>query len=195
MKIAHLVFHPDLKASRVNNAWSSLIAESGKAASSRDLYAEYPDFRIDVAREQAALLAHDRIVFQFPFYWYATPPLLKKWLDDVLTYNFAYGTKGDKLAGKEMQLIVSVGGPLESYLPGGYNSFSVTEFLRPLQQTATLCRMVYLPPMWMHDAISADEATITEFGRRWVEELDDPERSDPWSFQRKAIARSTRLPT
>jgi putative NADPH-quinone reductase len=25
------------------------------------------------------------------------PPLLKKWLEDVLTYNWAYGSGGDKL--------------------------------------------------------------------------------------------------
>jgi len=49
------------------------------------------------------LLEHDRIVLQFPMYWYSMPPLLKKWLDDVLTYNFAYGSKGDKLKGKDLQ--------------------------------------------------------------------------------------------
>ena len=38
------------------------------------------------------------------------PPLLKKWLDDVLTYGFAYGSTGESLRGKDLQVIVSVGG-------------------------------------------------------------------------------------
>ena len=53
----------------------------------RHLDALYPDRRIYVAAEQAVLMAHDRIVFQHPFYWYSTPPLMKQWLDELLTYG------------------------------------------------------------------------------------------------------------
>jgi hypothetical protein len=48
MKIMHLVFHPDLTASRVNRTWKRQLENSGKLASSRDLYRDYPDYRIDV---------------------------------------------------------------------------------------------------------------------------------------------------
>ncbi|RTL87458.1 flavodoxin family protein [Ancylobacter aquaticus] len=92
-----------MEQSRVNRQWKQQLEQSGKITTSRDLYAEYPDFTIDVEREQQLLLEHDRIVLQFPMYWYSMPPLLKKWLDDVLTYNFAYGSKGDKLKGKDLQ--------------------------------------------------------------------------------------------
>jgi len=51
------------------------------------LYEAYPDWSIDVTREHELLLAHDRIVLQFPFYWYSSPPLLKKWLDFVLLFR------------------------------------------------------------------------------------------------------------
>ena len=110
MKILNLVFHPNLENSRNNNTWKKQLDESGKVTLSRDLYSEYPDFQIDVEKEQELLTQHDRIIMQFPFYWYSMPPLLKKWLDDVLTYNFAYGPKGKALEGKDLQLIVSVGG-------------------------------------------------------------------------------------
>lgn len=53
------------------------------------LYETYPDWNIDVVREQSLLLEHDRIVLQFLFYWYSSPPLLKKWFDDVLMYGWA----------------------------------------------------------------------------------------------------------
>lgn len=193
MKILHLVFHPDLSASRVNNAWKKSLEKSKDITVSRDLYAEYPDFQIDIAREQADLLAHDRIVIQFPFYWYSVPPLFKKWIDDVFAYDFAYGSKGDKLSGKELQIITSVGGPEESYMPGGYNSFSVTEYLRPIQQTAHLCRMVYLPPMWMHGSVAADDDKIQNYAKKWLEGITDPNRADPWAVQKRAIKEAVKL--
>ncbi len=57
------------------------------------LYEEYPDFKIDVAKEQKLLLEHDNIVFQFPLYWYSFPAIMKQWLD----YGFSHGIGGDKL--------------------------------------------------------------------------------------------------
>ena len=97
MKILNLVFHQLIQGDR---AWKRILEESGRITTSVDMYGRYPDFQIDVEHEQSALLAHDRVIFQFPMYWYSVPPLLKKWLDDVLTYGFAYGSSGDKLAGR-----------------------------------------------------------------------------------------------
>ena len=34
-----------------------------------DLYGEYPDYRINIDREQSRLRDHDVIVFMFPLYW------------------------------------------------------------------------------------------------------------------------------
>lgn len=67
MKILNLVFHPNLESSRNNQTWKTQLEESGKITTSRDLYAEYPDFQINVEKEQALLLEHDRVVLQFPF--------------------------------------------------------------------------------------------------------------------------------
>ncbi|MEO1193716.1 MAG: NAD(P)H-dependent oxidoreductase [Pseudomonadota bacterium] len=181
MKILHLVFHPDLTTSRVNRIWREQIAESGKVALSRDLYADYPDFHIDVPREQELLLAHDRFVLQFPFYWYSCPPLLKKWLDDVLTYGFAYGRSGDKLHGKDLQLLLSAGGQPTYY--SGFDIFTtIHDLLRPFQLTANLCGMHYLIPEWMYRADQATEADIRGYGERWVAMIDNPARSDPRAF-------------
>lgn len=178
MKILNLVFHPNLSESRVNRTWKQQLEDSGKVTTSRDLYREYPDFQIDVEREQKLLLEHDRIVFQFPLYWYSVPPLLKKWLDDVLTYNFAYGSKGDKLKGKDMQLIVSVGGHKKFY--SGFDIFStIPDLLKPFQLTAYLTQMNYLQPEWMYRSDSVKPSLIEEFGAKFVELIDDPKRSNP----------------
>ncbi len=181
MKILNLVFHPDLKQSRVNSIWKKQLEDSGKITTSRDLYQEYPDFNIDVQKEQELLLSHDRIIFQFPLYWYATPPLLKKWLDDVLAFDFAYGTKGDKLKGKDMQLIVSVGGRAQFY--SGFDIFaSIPDLLRPFQLTANLTQMNYLIPEYMFEADATEPDAIEAFARNFAQKIDDPKRSDPRQY-------------
>lgn len=183
MKILNLVTHPDLSASRVNQAWMRILEESGKVTTSVDLYARYPTFKIDVEYEQAQLLTHDRIIFQFPMYWYSTPPLLKKWLDDVLTYGFAYGSSGRKLEGKDLQLIVSVGGQPHFY--SGFDIYAtVHELMRPFQLTANLCRMNYMLPLWMFRADAVDAATIEKYGNQWTEVIDDPLRADARAYLR-----------
>mgnify|MGYP000657491893 FL=1 len=181
MKILNLVFHPNLESSRNNKTWKSQLDESGKISTSRDVYSEYPDFQIDVEKEQALLQEHDRIILQFPFYWYSMPPLLKKWLDDVLTYNFAYGPEGDKLKHKDMQLVVSVGGREKFYT--GFDIFTtVPDLLRPFQLTANLTQMNYLQPEYMFNADAESEDMIEAFGKQLVAKIDDPKRSDPRQY-------------
>ncbi|MEM1111900.1 MAG: NAD(P)H-dependent oxidoreductase [Pseudomonadota bacterium] len=177
MKTMNLVFHPDLKASRVNKVWKQQLEDSGKITTGRDMYAEYPDFAINVEREQALLLAHDRIVFQFPVYWWSMPPLMKKWLDDVLQYQFAYGSQGDKLAGKDMQLICSVGGQASNY--SGFHMFAtVPELFKSMQLTANLAQMNYAAPLYMFNADACPEQDIERYGEQWVSVIDNPERGD-----------------
>ena len=181
MKIMNLVFHPDLSTSRVNRIWKKALEESTKIMTSRDLYSEYPDFNIDVEKEQQLLMEHDRIVFQFPLYWYSVPPLLKKWMDDVLTFNFAYGTHGDKLKGKDMQVIVSVGGRGKFY--SGFDIFStIPDLLRPFQLTANLTQMNYLIPEWMFEADDVGTDTIEAYGKEFAAFIDDPKRSSPREY-------------
>ena len=122
-----------------------------------DQYQEYPNFEIDVEKEQQRLTKNDLIVFQFPWYWYSTPALMKKWQDDVLTYGFAYPPKeGTALHGKSWLCVITTGGPQESYQSGGYNNFTLSELLRPLQQTAILCGMKWLPPQVINGVLPGD---------------------------------------
>lgn len=183
MKVLHLAFHPDMGKSRVNKIWAAAARAAGFTM--RELYPLYPDFRINAAAEQALIEAHDRIVLQFPFYWYSTPPLLKQWLDDVLAFGFAYGPGTLKTEGKEMLLCVTVGGPADAYLPGGYNNFTVPELLRPLQQTAFLCKMKYLTPFYMHGSVKATDAEIAAGAERMVAHIRNESLSDIWSAQKR----------
>lgn len=133
-------------------------ASQGKSnVSCVDLYAEYPDFRIDIDREQQRLTEHDVVIFMFPLYWYSTPSLLKEWQDLVFEYGFAYGRQGTALHGKTLLCAVTAGGAEEAYQTDGYNHFTLRELLRPIEQTALLTGMHYLPPFALFSARTAPE--------------------------------------
>jgi glutathione-regulated potassium-efflux system ancillary protein KefF len=155
-----LVAHPRMAQSRANRQ----IVEQSRALSAagpmsngarlqvRDLYALYPDFLIDVAAEQTLLRGAQLIVWQFPVQWYAAPPLLKLWVDEVFSYGWAYGPGGSALQGKDLWLVTTTGGPEDSYRPDRYNRYFFDAFLPPFEQTAALCGMRFLPPLVLHGA-------------------------------------------
>ena len=175
-RVLVLFAHPALQTSRVHRRLVGAVPVDDDLTF-HDLYEAYPDLAIDVHREQRLLLDHDVIVLQFPFYWYSTPPILKQWFDLVLEHRWAYGSEGTALAGKTMVCALSAGGRESAYCDEGYNRYTLPDFLRPIERTAILCRMTWLPP-WVvcgtHSVESAGiEAWAEEYGRvlRWL--LDD----------------------
>lgn len=153
-KVLVLFAHPTLDSSAAN-APLFRLAQQTAGVTVIDLYAEYPKHHIDVEREQQRLLEHDVIIFQFPMFWYSTPALLKEWQDLVLEYGFAYGTEGTALKKKLFMCSLTAGGARDAYGRDGQNQFTITEFLRPLQQMASLCQMHYLPPLVLFGSRSA----------------------------------------
>jgi len=71
-KVLLLYAHPESQDSVANRV---LLKPASQLANVtvHDLYAHYPDFFIDIPREQELLLAHDVIVFQHPLYTYSCP--------------------------------------------------------------------------------------------------------------------------
>ncbi|EKN3563841.1 NAD(P)H-dependent oxidoreductase [Yersinia enterocolitica] len=128
-----------------------------------ELIREYPDFQIDVAREQELLESHDVIVMMFPFYWYSSPAILSEWQDAVLTYGFAYGSSGDKLRGKPLQLVVSTGGNEQAYSPQGYNRYPALDLLLPFHAMANMTGMDFLPPYLVQGANAMEEETLERY--------------------------------
>ena len=151
--------HPAQRHSHVNRAMADKARELSDITFV-DLYAEYPRHNIDVDAEQARLVAHDIILFQFPLFWYSTPSLIKEWLDLVLEYGFAYGSNGDKLSGKTLMLAVSIGGDQEAYTRDGTHRSTLKTFLSPLEQTARLCQMQYTSPFVLFGSLHARETNM-----------------------------------
>jgi len=148
-----IVAHPSLSQSSIANR---VIIDKIRAlpdVTIKDIHQENPSFRFNVEEEQAALRKAESIVFQFPFYWYSVPGILKEWMDQVLTYGFAYGSTGDKLKGKHFLASTTIGGPSESYCDSGYNNFTIGELLKPLRQMANLTGMVFHKPIVSHGMI------------------------------------------
>lgn len=143
MKTLVIISHPEITESGSQQYLLSSIPENNDITV-HHLESAYPDFNIDVEKEQALLKEHERIIFQFPFYWYSAPGLLKKWQDDVLTDGFAYGKRGNVLAGKEFGLVMSMGIKEEEYQPGGREGFSIGELTKPFQAMALKTGMVFL---------------------------------------------------
>lgn len=160
-RIMVLFAHPSLDRSEVNRDMAEAIRNLD-GVTLVDLYAEYPDFQIDIDREQQRLLEHDVIVFQHPLYWYSTPAILKEWQDLVLEHGFAYGSEGTALHGKIFFNALTAGGIEAAYQAEGYNHFTIRELLQPLEQMALLCGMTYLPAFALFGARTAVEEGRTD---------------------------------
>jgi glutathione-regulated potassium-efflux system ancillary protein KefF len=142
--------HPNWRESRVNRLLRDAAQKLGRVHTC-DLYASYPDYDIDIAAEQERLSAAQLVVWLHPIHWYSMPALMKLWVDDVLSFGWAYGG-GTALAGKDVWLVASTGGSEDAYRPNGYNRYFFDAFLPPYEQTAALCGMRFLPPMLFHGA-------------------------------------------
>ncbi|GAB6053362.1 NAD(P)H-dependent oxidoreductase [Magnetospira thiophila] len=158
-KILVLFAHPDFSTSRINRRMFEVLADL-EHVTRHDLYAAYPDFNVDVRREQQRCEAHDILIFQHPFYWYSCPALLKQWMDEVLTFGWAYGALGTALRGKNLISVISTGGSAAAYSREGFHGRTIDELLTPFDQMARLCGMSYQPPLLFHASRGASNRAI-----------------------------------
>lgn len=154
--------HPAVSRSKINRALRAAV-ENIEGVTINDLYANYPDFLIDVKREQALCMDHDIIVFQHPFYWYQTPAIMKEWLDLVLEHGWAYGSGINALEGKYFMQAITAGGDRSTYQREGLNYFTISELIAPYRAMVNLCKMNWLPPFVVHGihrGLPEDEVTF-----------------------------------
>ncbi|GAB4018486.1 NAD(P)H-dependent oxidoreductase [Spirosoma koreense] len=152
--------HPALEKSRNNRVLIDAVRDL-PFVTVNDLYEAYPDFDIDIDREQELLLQHDYVLLHHPLYWYSAPAITKQWIDLTLEHGWAYGRQGNALVGKKMMNVITTGGPWEAYTLTGFHQFTIRQFLTPFERTATLCKMTYLPPFVVHGTLRiTDEAIL-----------------------------------
>ena len=165
------------------------------------ILAEQESEHFDKTLERACLQDTDRIIFQFPLYWYQCPSVMKQWMDEVLTLNLSQKAK------KEFGIVVTVGAKQDRYTAGGSVGFGIEELLRPYQALAhqlgwnyqtpfVIYQFQYLPEIqkqqllvdylyylengsqqfnekekWMLERMANYENTHTQQVREWIVEL------------------------
>lgn len=163
-RILVILAHDDMRNSRVNKRLIKEL-EGIENIEIRDIKALYPDYKIDIETEQNAIRNADKIVFQFPMYWFNAPSILKEWIDKVYSLGFAFdvtkeGYQRRELNGKEFMLAVSMGGAQEAY--DGEKVKSVNECLTPYIYTSKFCGMRVVEPYYIYGAMSKnlDDETL-----------------------------------
>ncbi|WP_392564135.1 NAD(P)H-dependent oxidoreductase [Orbus wheelerorum] len=170
-----IVAHPNMQDSVINKRWIKELALYPEKFTIHDLYSTYPDEQINVEQEQALIESHDNLVLQFPIYWFNCTPLLKKWLDEVFTYGWAYGSKGKKLMGKKIALAVSLGSKKEEY----QEPFTLTNLLRPFEATINYVNGHYQGAFTLYgthtepDKVSITQQIIEQNAKDYVQFLSD----------------------
>ena len=147
MKTLIIVIHPKMETSSINKRWMEELNKFPEKYTVHELYKAYPDEILDIEKEQELIESYDKIIFQFPFYWFSSPPLLKKWLDEVLLYGWAYGSKsGFKVGGKKIALAISTGIDDEGFSASGKYKYTMKELLRPFELSFEYIKADYREP-------------------------------------------------
>ncbi|WP_143309622.1 NAD(P)H-dependent oxidoreductase [Chitinophaga vietnamensis] len=163
--------HPALEKSRMHVQLVAAV-KGMSGITFNDLYEQYPDLDVDVAREQALLERHDIILLQHPFYWYSAPAMIKQWLDLVLEHGWAYGHTGKALTGKYFTNVISTGSVEAAYTAEGRHRYPVHQFLYPFSQSADLCNMHYAAPYIIYGVHRMDKADINTAAQQYRKVLE-----------------------
>lgn len=198
MKTLVIISHPEIGESSSQQYLLHSLPES-ENITVHHLERTYPNGEVDIKREQELLKAHDRILFQFPFYWYSSPPLLKKWEDEVLEEHFAYGYKGNKLKGKECGLVLVIGNPEKEYQAGGIEGFSLSELTTPYRALAMKTQMEYIKPLAIYQfqyMKETEKMKLLVQYRQWLtmENPDSLKDREEWMIQELEKTEKNTLP-
>ena len=154
---------------------------------------------IDIVKEQEKILWADLIIFQFPFWWFGMPAIMKGWIDRVFAFGFAYGTGkyggkywgnryGDgTLKGKKAMLSITIGGRKPQYEERGING-NIDDLLFPIHHGMIwYTGMGIIPPEVIYQAHSISEADLNSYFEKLKGKIVDIESIPlvPYRFQNK----------
>lgn len=190
MKTLVIVSHPEMANSLVQNFLKASAQPFQDEVTWHDLATIQ---QLDVAAEQTLLHNHERIIFQFPLYWYAAPASLKTWLDTVLTGEFAFSGRMP-LQGKSLGIVVSTGIAGKHFQAGGSEQATLSEILRPYELVARKLGMTYLPPFAIHQFSYLTEAArqvlLVDYQRYLTQPIFNFEQKVAW-FEQQLRQRQT----
>lgn len=144
-KVLMILAHPDFEKSIANKQIKNKLAQENNVEI-RHLNELYPNHKIDVQAEQAALGNADIIIFQYPLFWYSVPSILKEWIDSVFTYGFAFGKGNYQLEGKKIIVSFTTGSSSKDY-----PDEVVEKIVFPFKGLANFCKMNYITTVYSHE--------------------------------------------
>ncbi|MFI0879046.1 NAD(P)H-dependent oxidoreductase [Streptomyces parvus] len=114
----------------------------------------------DVAVEQRKFVEADVVLFQFPVFWFATPPTLKKYVDDVYEYGKFFGPgpaygRGGLLGGRDYLVSTTWNASSDDFGTGQsiIAGRSVDEVLTAFHLTQQYVGLKPLPSFSEHDVV------------------------------------------
>ena len=138
-KVLLVLCHPNYKDSFANKIVVEKLKTLIPDIEVDNIHELYPDGKIDVKAEQEKLLKADTIIFQFPMYWFKSPYFLSKWVEDVFTHGFAYGSSGYKLEGKKLIVSMTMGGEKKDF----EGKSAIDRLVSPFEATALFIKMKF----------------------------------------------------
>jgi len=172
MKTLVVVSHPYPEQSQSIKALQD-VAEATPHVTVRNLETLYGD-KLDafnVAAEQQAADAAERIVFLFPIHWFNLTPMLKAYLNKVWSYGWAFGPGGTALKDKELVVVVTAGASEHTYSAAGAIQSSMAEVLTPMKASALYVGMKYSEPLPFYDAMGPSGESIAAMKKTFSERL------------------------
>lgn len=103
-------------------------------------FVELSEMTLENKNARVDLTTYDRILLQFPIYWYSAPALLKQWIDETFRSTMPY------LKHKEFGVIVFFGSAQHKFGSGNAERYTIDEMLKPFEMLANYFEMHYLPP-------------------------------------------------
>lgn len=142
MKTLIVMGHPNVQESIINLAWLKELKQFSEEFVVHHLSEELINGEFDVLKEQQLLEKFDKIVLQFPIYWFNCPPLMKKWLDDVFIDGWAYG-ETNQMKNRNVALLVTAGIRARDYEVDGKCHHTLKEVLVPFELTFNYMEVNY----------------------------------------------------
>ena len=148
----------------------------------------------EVTQEQALIQQHDRIIVQFPLYWYSAPAVVRQWFDEVWRMPLTTGNYR-LLRGKQLGVVVTAGAARNEFQAGGKQGATMDEVLRPYQMTARVTEMEYLPALPIYQFNYLSEQAKQELYITYQSYISNPEHGHFAGLEQWLLARLDLLVT
>lgn len=113
---------------------------------------------IDGHHYRQQMVQYDRIIFQFPIYWYQAPAILKLWIDQVFQDWKVEPVWTERMSQIELGVVVTADVDSSRFQAGGDVGRTLSELLSPYEALARYYKMSYLQPFLIHRFAFMSEA-------------------------------------